>query len=61
MDTQMQADIDALTGAMGGQNAAAARSAALRIAQNELDLRLLYQPVIDVDPPSSAARGGSRQ
>jgi hypothetical protein len=49
MDTQMQADIDALTGAMGGQNAAAARSAALRIAQNELDLRLLYQPVIDVD------------
>ena len=26
-----------------------AQSAALRIAQNELDLRLLYQPVIDVD------------
>ena len=25
------------------------QSAALRIAQNELDLRLLYQPVIDVD------------
>jgi hypothetical protein len=48
MDTQMQADIDALNGAMGGQNAAA-QSAALRIAQNELDLRLLYQPVIDVD------------
>lgn len=49
MDTQMQADIDALNGALGEQNAAAAQSAALRIAQNELDLRLLYQPVIDVD------------
>jgi hypothetical protein len=49
MDTQMQADIAALNGAIGEQNAAAAQSAALRIAQNELDLRLLYQPVIDVD------------
>jgi hypothetical protein len=49
LDTQMQADIGALNGAIGDQNAAAARSAALRIAQNELDLRLLYQPVIDVD------------
>ena len=27
----------------------AAESAALRIAQNEQDLRLLYQPVVDVD------------
>jgi hypothetical protein len=49
MDTQMQADIDALNGAIGEQNAAATQSAALRIAQNELDLRLLYRPVIDVD------------
>jgi hypothetical protein len=49
MDTQMQADIDALNGAVGEHNAAAVQSAALRIAQNELDLRLLYQPVIDVD------------
>jgi hypothetical protein len=49
MDTQMEADIGALNGAIGEQNAAAAQSAALRIAQNELDLRLLYQPVIDVD------------
>jgi hypothetical protein len=49
MDTQMQADIDAFNGAIGEQNAAAAQAGALRIAQNELDLRLLYQPVIDVD------------
>jgi|EndMetStandDraft_3_1072993.scaffolds.fasta_scaffold00050_34 hypothetical protein len=49
MDTQMQADIDALNGAIGEENAAASQSAALRIAQNELDLRLLYQPVVDVD------------
>jgi hypothetical protein len=48
MRAQMQADIDALNGAIDEQNAAA-RSAALRISQNELDLRLLYQPVIDVD------------
>jgi hypothetical protein len=49
MDTQMQADIDALNDAIGEQNVAAAQSAALRIVQNELDLRLLYHPVIDVD------------
>jgi hypothetical protein len=49
MDSQMQADIDELNSAIGEQNAAAAQSAALRTAQNELDLRLLYQPVIDVD------------
>jgi hypothetical protein len=48
-DTQMQADIGALNAAIGEQNAAAAQSAALRIAQNELDLRLLYEPIIDVD------------
>jgi hypothetical protein len=48
MDTQMQVDIDALNGAIGEQNTAT-QPAALRIAQNELDLRLLYQPVIDVD------------
>jgi hypothetical protein len=49
IETQMQADIDALIAAIGAQNAAAAQSATLRIAQNELDLKLLYQPVIDVD------------
>jgi hypothetical protein len=42
MDTQMRVDIEALS-------SEDARSAVLRVAQNELDLRLLYEPVIDVD------------
>jgi hypothetical protein len=46
MASQMKADIDALNVATDDGSA---QSAALRIAQNELDLRLLYQRVIDVD------------
>jgi hypothetical protein len=46
MASQMKADIEALNGAT---NDGAAQAAALRIAQNELDLRLLYQRVINVD------------
>ncbi len=46
MEQQMNTDIDALKTAEGP---ASAQSAALRIAQNELDLRLLYERVIDVD------------
>jgi hypothetical protein len=42
MESQMRADIDALS-------SEDAHSAALRIAQNEIDLRLLYEPVVDVD------------
>jgi hypothetical protein len=42
METQMQGDLDAL-------HSDEVQSAALRVAQNELDLRLLYEPVIDVD------------
>jgi hypothetical protein len=49
MEWQMKVDIDALNTAAGGEDWESAQSAALRIAQNELDLRLLYQPVIDVD------------
>jgi hypothetical protein len=49
MASQMQFDVDALNAAIGGQDWEAVQSAALRIAQNELDLRLLYEPVIDVD------------
>ena len=49
MKTQMQADIDALDSALAERDQRAAESAALRTAQNELDLRLLYQPVINVD------------
>jgi hypothetical protein len=49
MKTQMNVDIDALDGALDESDWGAAEAAALRINQNELDLRLLYQPVIDVD------------
>ena len=49
MKSQMDVDIDALDGALGEGDWRTAESAALRIAQNEHDLRLLYQPVIDVD------------
>ena len=49
MASQMSRDIDALKSALGEDDWRAAESAALRVSQNELDLRLLYQPVIDVD------------
>ncbi|MBJ7341545.1 MAG: hypothetical protein JHC64_27880 [Mycolicibacterium sp.] len=49
MQPQMKRDIGELTTATDVRGWGAAQSAALRIAQNELDLRLLYQPVIDVD------------
>ena len=49
MKSQMNRDIDALKSAVGEGDWRAAESAALRVSQNELDLRLLYQPVIDVD------------
>ncbi|MFC9840194.1 hypothetical protein ACFVKB_41455 [Rhodococcus sp. NPDC127530] len=48
-ELQMQRDIDTLTRAVGDRDWGSAQSAALRIAQNELDLRLLHQRVIDVD------------
>ncbi len=49
MESQMNRDIDVLNSALSGSDWRAAESAALRISQNELDLRLLYQRVIDVD------------
>jgi hypothetical protein len=49
LKTQMTADVDALNSALGESDWRAAEGAALRIAQNEQDLRLLYHPVIDVD------------
>jgi hypothetical protein len=49
METQMAADIDALEAAVRNGDSRSGQSAALRIAQNELDLRLLYQRVIEVD------------
>jgi hypothetical protein len=42
IESQMRTDIEALS-------SDDAQSAALRVAQDELDLRLLYEPVIDVD------------
>jgi hypothetical protein len=49
MKTQMDTDVDALGSALANSDWRAAEGAALRIAQNEQDLRLLYQPVVDVD------------
>jgi hypothetical protein len=49
MESQMRVDLEELNSAAGEQDWEAAQSAALRIAQNELDLRLLYEPVNDVD------------
>ena len=49
MKEQMDAHIDALESALAKGEWRAAEGAALRIAQNEQDLRLLYQPVVDVD------------
>jgi hypothetical protein len=49
MDSQMRIDVEALSAAIGGEDWEAVHSAALRIAQNESDLRLLYEPIINVD------------
>jgi hypothetical protein len=49
MESQMGVDLEGLNSAADGQDWEAAQSAALRIAQNELDLRLLYEPITDVD------------
>ena len=49
MESQMRADLDALNHGVSETDWESARSAALRIAQNETDLRLLYQRVVDVD------------
>jgi hypothetical protein len=47
--SQMNRDIGELAGAIDVRDWKAAQLAALRVAQNELDLRLLYQRVVDVD------------
>ena len=49
MQTQMSADVESLMSATAAGDWPSAQSAALRIAQNETDLRLLYDRVIDVD------------
>ncbi|MGH3713965.1 MAG: hypothetical protein ACRDT4_10970 [Micromonosporaceae bacterium] len=47
--TQLGRDIDALNDAIGARSATAARGAALRVGQGELDLRSRYQPVPATD------------
>jgi hypothetical protein len=49
LEQQMTRDIDALERAVAARRPAAAHQAALRVAQNELDLRLRHQPVVKVD------------
>ena len=49
LQAQMESDLDPLNVATSQQDWESAQSAVLRIAQNETDVRLLHQPVIDVD------------
>jgi len=49
MAAQMRRDLDALDAATSKADWPAAQSSALRVAQNELDLRLLYHRMLDVD------------
>ncbi|WP_209446197.1 hypothetical protein [Streptomyces sp. MZ04] len=49
LDRQMDRDLGALTRAVGAHDAAATRGAALRVAQNALDLRLRYEPLSSVE------------
>jgi hypothetical protein len=49
LDRQMSRDVDALAGAVAARGPARARQAALRVAQNDLDLHLRHQPVAKVD------------
>jgi hypothetical protein len=49
LQSQMTTDIDGLSQAVAATDWPSAQTAALRIAQNELDLRLLHHRVIDVD------------
>jgi hypothetical protein len=49
LERQMSRDLGALARAIAAHVPAQARQAALRVAQDELDLHLLYQPVVKVD------------
>jgi hypothetical protein len=49
LQAQMNADVAALDAVISQQDWEAAQSAALRIAQNDTDLRMLHHRVIDVD------------
>lgn len=49
LERQMRRDIDGLAGAVAARRPVQAHQAALRVAQNDLDLRLRHQPVDKVD------------
>jgi hypothetical protein len=46
---QMQRDVDTLAGAVAARTPAEAHAAALRVAQNDLDLRLQHRPAAEID------------
>ena len=46
---QMRRDIDTLAGAVAARGPTEARAAALRVAQNDLDLQLRHRPVVEID------------
>jgi hypothetical protein len=49
LEQQMARDIETLTATVAAHEPAAAHAAALRVAQNDLDLQLQHRPVVKVD------------
>jgi hypothetical protein len=49
LEQQMSRDLGTLAATVAGRQAAAARGAALRVAQNDLDLRLRHRPLAEID------------
>src|SRR5919197_1537133 len=49
LDKQMSRDVDTLAEAVASRATAEAHQAALRVAQNDLDLRLRYRPVSEIE------------
>jgi hypothetical protein len=47
--TQMSRDVDTLAATVAARKPAEARAAALRVAQNDLDLQLQHRPVVEID------------
>jgi hypothetical protein len=47
--TQMSRDIDMLAGTVAARRPTQAHAAALRVAQNDLDLQLQHRPVVEID------------
>jgi len=49
LDKQMSRDVDTLASAVAARDVTEAHQAALRVAQDDLDLRLRHQPVTAID------------